>query len=73
MDSLEDFWNKILSRSPELIRIAFNQLDAASKREVIAHLNRMVSEDGWHAEQVASAKAALKALGNFDFNSRPNI
>lgn len=61
-DPLELFWDQILSRSPDQIRAAFARLDEPSRREVIAHLHRMASEEGWHPEQVASARAALDAL-----------
>ena len=61
-DPLELFWGELLSRSPERIRAAFTPLDEKSRREVIAHLQKMVSEEGWHPEQVASARAALDAL-----------
>lgn len=61
-DSLETFWDNLLSRDPALIRAAFSSLDKESQKMVLAHLERMVSEDGWHAEQVKSAQAALDAI-----------
>lgn len=67
MEPLEYVWDNLLSRSPERIRAVFARLDQASKAEVIAHLNKMTSEDGWHPEQVISARAALDALStHFD-------
>ncbi len=69
MDPLEYIWDNILSRSPERIRKVFTQLDEASQREVIAHLQKMISESGWHTEQVVSAKAALDALADQKPNS----
>ncbi len=69
MDPLEYIWDNILSRSPERIRGVFNQLDAASQQEVIAHLQKMISESGWHTEQVASARAALEALAGLNSDS----
>jgi hypothetical protein len=59
---LESLWNDLLSRQPERIWEAFNSLDAANKQIVLAHLQNMVSESGWQAEQRVSAKAALQAL-----------
>ena len=61
-DPLELFWNEILSRQPHKVRAAFISLDTATKQAVLVHLERMVSESGWHPAQVHSAQAALKAL-----------
>lgn len=65
MDPLEYIWDNLLSRSPKRIRAVFKNLDEASQREVISHLNKMVSEEGWQPEQIASAKAALAALSQW--------
>jgi hypothetical protein len=59
---LERIWESLLSREDCEIVSTFKSLDDSSKREVISHLNRMVTEPGWHPEQVKSARAALKAL-----------
>lgn len=69
MDPLEFFWDNLLSRSPERIRGVFNQLDEETQRDVLTHLHKMITESGWHAEQVASAKAALDALESPNPNS----
>jgi len=61
-DSPEYLWENLLSRQPELIRSAFDSLDPETRRHVLAHLQRMVTEEGWHAEQQASARAALDTL-----------
>ncbi len=61
-DPIEDIWGRLLSRQPEEIRKAFAGLNPEEQRYVMAHLQRMVSEAGWHPEQVASAQAALEAL-----------
>ncbi len=61
-ESLESFWDKLLSRDPVQIRAAFTSLDKESQKVVRAHLERMVGEDGWHAEQVKSAQAAIDAI-----------
>jgi len=55
-------WDGILSREPERIRQTYAALDPASQKEVLAHLGRMVTEEGWHPGQVESARAALMAL-----------
>ena len=65
-DPLEQFWNEILSRQPERVRAAFADLNTESKQAVLTHLERMISESGWHAEQVRSAQAALTVLKAID-------
>jgi hypothetical protein len=65
-EPLEIFWDSILSRDPELIQSAFTPLDTTSQENVLAHLKRMVSEEGWHPEQIISAKAALNVLKNWN-------
>ena len=59
---LEKLWDALLSREPETIRKAFANLDGQNQKVVLAHLQKMTSEPGWHHEQIASARAALKAL-----------
>ncbi len=61
-DSLETLWDGLLSRQPEQIRAAYAGLDEIEKIAVLAHLERMASESGWHPEQHLSAQAALEAL-----------
>lgn len=61
---LEEIWDDILSRRPARIRRRFSMLDKASQKEVMNHLNRMVSEDGWQEVQIISARAALAVLEN---------
>jgi hypothetical protein len=65
-DQLEQFWNEILSRVPERIQQAFTPLSLEEKQIILTHLERMVSEPGWHPEQIQSAKAALTALQSLD-------
>jgi hypothetical protein len=62
MDSLDTLWDDLLSRRPRRIQRAFFRLTLEQQQSVRAHLQRMITEDGWHAEQVRSAQAALKAL-----------
>ena len=59
---LEKTWDALLSREPEKIVQTFSTLDPDSQHVVLEHLKNMVSEAGWHPEQVISAQAALKAL-----------
>lgn len=66
LDPIEDLWDGLLSRQPELVRAAFSSLDLAERSAVLAHLQRIVSEAGWHPEQRLSAQAALDALEGFE-------
>ena len=66
VEPVEQFWNEILSRQPQKIRAAFAALDIEAKQAVLTHLERMISESGWHPEQVRSAQAALAALRTED-------
>lgn len=66
LDPIEDLWDGLLSRQPELVRAAFSSLDLAERAAVLAHLRRIVSEAGWHPEQRLSAQAALDALEGFE-------
>jgi len=62
LDPLEQFWDAILSRQPDLIRPAFNSLNPAERQQLIDHLRRMASEAGWQPEQRKSAFAALETI-----------
>ncbi len=68
--SYEKTWNAILSRKPEAIRSIFLQLDPTSQKVVMEHLKKMATEEGWHAEQVLSASAALDVLSSPDPNTQ---
>jgi hypothetical protein len=61
---LEKAWGEILSRRPARIKRMFASLDTTSQQEVIQHLQRMITENGWQEPQVISARAALDALGS---------
>ncbi len=61
---LEAIWDNLLSRQPERVQRAYLQLELTQRKAIIAHLQRMVAEPGWQAEQRASARAALQALEN---------
>jgi len=62
MDSLDEFWAKILSGDPQLIRPIWESMPADERAEVRRHLGRMRAEAGWHAAQRESAAAALRAI-----------
>ena len=59
---LEKAWDDLLSREPERIESRFKSLDSQSQTVVIEHLNLMISDEGWHPEQVISAQKALETL-----------
>jgi NADH:ubiquinone oxidoreductase subunit E len=61
-DPFETLWTEILSRQEERIKAAFSRLSEEEQETVITHLNKMVSEEGWHPEQVVSAITALEAI-----------
>jgi hypothetical protein len=61
---LEILWDALLSRDPDQIRAAFVSLDPDSQKVVIGHLHRMAEEEGWHPEQVISAKEALLSISS---------
>ena len=65
-DFLESIWDGILSREHRLICDTFMRLDETSQQVVVDHLKRMATEDGWHPEQVVSAREALAALKKDD-------
>ena len=65
IEPLEIFWDSILSRQPEKIRLAFEALEVEGQKNVLAHLIRMSTEDGWHPVQRASASAALETLSEY--------
>lgn len=60
------FWDAILSRQTTRIQSAYNSLDPSSRRALLVHLRRMVTEEGWQAEQVLSAQTALEAIRALD-------
>ncbi len=61
-DPVELFWESLLSRQPDQIQAAYNSVDRDTQLQVLEHLRQMVSEEGWHPEQVISARTALKVL-----------
>jgi hypothetical protein len=66
---LEQVWGEIISSRPQRIKRMFMSLDLASQKEVIQHLKRMATEEGWQAVQVRSAREAIAALDPIRFNN----
>jgi hypothetical protein len=65
-DVSENLWEQLLSRQPELVQQAFSGLEPPDRQAVIAHLQRMFEEPGWHPEQRKSAEIALQSLTDID-------
>jgi hypothetical protein len=59
---LENIWDALLSRDAEQVRSAYNSLGPTERDQVLAHLLKMTSEEGWHPQQRESARAALAAI-----------
>lgn len=62
MEDPEVLWGYLLSQVPDQIRKGWTMLTVVEKEAVYAHLQRMVSEEGWHEAQRKSAQAALDVL-----------
>jgi len=58
----DELWDAILSREAGRVLNAWKRLTHAEQKSLLAHLERMTSEPGWHPEQVISAQAALDAI-----------
>ena len=68
MSHIDLVWEQILSRDPELIQAMYEELTMDEQMAVLKHLNIMISEEGWHPEQVKSAQVALKTLNKNKVN-----
>ena len=62
MMAIEDIWSEILSQQDEKVDAACGLLTADEMKYVINHLHCMISEDGWHPAQIASAQFALNRI-----------
>ena len=61
-DALQKLWDQLLGRETEKICKAFETLSSEEQKVVYTHLFNMANEPGWHPEQRASARFALKAI-----------
>ena len=59
---MEEIWDAILSRNPNKIIMTFRTLSEQDKQNVVHHLNKMSTEDGWLPAQKISADTALKII-----------
>ena len=62
MDDLEDFWTTLLSGNAGLIRRVWSDLTDDEARAVVAHLKRMMEDEGYSEEQKQAAQKALEAI-----------
>jgi hypothetical protein len=60
--SLELLWDALLSHDPERIMDAYKKLHPDDRPGILMHLERMTSEEGWHIEQIQSARVALEVI-----------
>ena len=64
--SSEDLWSEILSQDREAINRVFEFLDADASQNIKSHLEKIISEDGWHPSQKASASFALGVINDLE-------
>ena len=62
--SLEELWERLLSRETEEVQAAFSALTKDEQTAILAHLRRMAQEPDWHAEQRISAQFALSSISD---------
>jgi len=62
MNSIEYFWDEILSRDPTRIKKSYEELSNSDQRAVVEHLIAMTTEEGWHTAQKGSAQIALATI-----------
>jgi hypothetical protein len=71
-DPLESIWDGLLSCNPMRIRATFTSILSEDRPHILAHLQRMVTENDWLPEQKHSAQSALAVLREVaDQNSPP--
>jgi len=62
MNSIEYFWDELLSRDPIRIKKSYEELSDSDQQAVVEHLKAMTTEEGWHAAQIGSAQIALETI-----------
>lgn len=66
MQSIEYFWEDLLSEDTRRIHVTFSMLDLLTHQEVIRYLKPMTLEPGWYLAQKTAAFTALTILSNFE-------
>ena len=62
MNTLEEFWEDLLSEEPARIRRAWKELTDEECAAALEHLRRMSEEEGWQPAQKQAAATALRVL-----------
>lgn len=62
MNSIEYFWDELLSRDPTRIKKKYEDLSDGDQQAVVEHLIAMTTEQGWHSAQKLSAQIALETI-----------
>ena len=62
MNSIEDLWDALLSRTPKIILKTYADLSDVDQKTVVEHLITMTTEEGWHSAQKLSAQIALDTI-----------
>jgi len=62
MNDFQDLWTALLSSDAGLIRRVWGDLTDDEAKSVVAHLNKMVDEEGYSEEQKGAARKALEAI-----------
>jgi hypothetical protein len=70
-DTLEDFWQDVLSESAPKVMDSLGPLEDAERRTVLQHLQQMATAEGWNAGQRRRAAFALRLWGERHPGSGP--
>lgn len=62
MNTVEEFWDKLLSKHDEYINDAYQSLNQAERQYVIDYLRHMISDPDFLPEQKESASKALHCI-----------
>ena len=67
-DELSGFWDRLLSRQPDLIENAFQMVSEPEQKALVTHLIRMRDEEGWFPQQRLSATVAIQVIEKLEFD-----
>lgn len=59
-------WEGLLSADEDLILDIYVQLDENQGENVMSHLQKMATEEGWHPAQRESAQIALTTIAEYE-------
>jgi hypothetical protein len=66
MNSIDRFWDALLSCDLELIQKTYKHLKEKDQEMIMDHLIKMTTEFGWHQEQKRSAQTAIDAINGLE-------